>query len=416
MINIPKGTKDMLPTEAYKWHYVEDIARQTAHSFGFKEIRTPTFEHTELFLRGVGETTDIVNKEMYTFNDKGNRSMTLRPEGTAGVARSYIENGLVQGGLPLKMYYIASIFRYEKPQNGRLREHHQFGVEMYGSDLPKADVEVISLAYAFLTNVGLKDLALNINSIGCKECRAKYNQALKEYIGANLDGMCATCKSRFDKNPLRILDCKEERCKTITANAPKILDYLCDDCKEHFEGVQKGLTALGINFTVNPDIVRGLDYYTRTVFEFVSTDIGAQGTVCGGGRYNHLVEEVGGKPTPAAGFGLGLERLLLVLENTNNLKAEDKGIDVYVAPLGEKAGDESGVICQHLRKAGLSAETDLMGRSLKAQMKYADKINAHYVAIIGDDELDQGIATVKNMKEGESRQVSLDDLKQGKVW
>ena len=416
MINIPKGTKDMLPAEAYKWHYVEDIARQTAHSFGFKEIRTPTFEHTELFLRGVGETTDIVNKEMYTFNDKGNRSMTLRPEGTAGVARSYIENGLVQGGLPLKMYYIASIFRYEKPQNGRLREHHQFGVEMYGSDLPKADVEVISLAYAFLTNVGLKDLALNINSIGCKECRAKYNQALKEYIGANLDGMCATCKSRFDKNPLRILDCKEERCKTITANAPKILDYLCDDCKEHFEGVQKGLTALGINFTVNPDIVRGLDYYTRTVFEFVSTDIGAQGTVCGGGRYNHLVEEVGGKPTPAAGFGLGLERLLLVLENTNNLKAEDKGIDVYVAPLGEKAGDESGVICQHLRKAGLSAETDLMGRSLKAQMKYADKINAHYVAIIGDDELDQGIATVKNMKEGESRQVSLDDLKQGKVW
>ena len=416
MINIPKGTKDMLPTEAYKWHYVEDIARQTAHSFGFKEIRTPTFEHTELFLRGVGETTDIVNKEMYTFNDKGNRSMTLRPEGTAGVARSYIENGLVQGGLPLKMYYIASIFRYEKPQNGRLREHHQFGVEMYGSDLPKADVEVISLAYAFLTNVGLKDLALNINSIGCKECRAKYNQALKEYIGANLDGMCATCKSRFDKNPLRILDCKEERCKIITANAPKILDYLCDDCKEHFEGVQKGLTALGINFTVNPGIVRGLDYYTRTVFEFVSTDIGAQGTVCGGGRYNHLVEEVGGKPTPAAGFGLGLERLLLVLENTNNLKAEDKGIDVYVAPLGEKAGNESGVICQHLRKAGLSAETDLMGRSLKAQMKYADKINAHYVAIIGDDELDQGIATVKNMKEGESRQVSLDDLKQGKVW
>ena len=416
MINIPKGTKDMLPAEAYKWHYVEDIARQTAHSFGFKEIRTPTFEHTELFLRGVGETTDIVNKEMYTFNDKGNRSMTLRPEGTAGVARSYIENGLVQGGLPLKMYYIASIFRYEKPQNGRLREHHQFGVEMYGSDLPKADVEVISLAYAFLTNVGLKDLALNINSIGCKECRAKYNQALKEYIGANLDGMCATCKSRFDKNPLRILDCKEERCKTITANAPKILDYLCDDCKEHFEGVQKGLTALGINFTVNPGIVRGLDYYTRTVFEFVSTDIGAQGTVCGGGRYNHLVEEVGGKPTPAAGFGLGLERLLLVLENTNNLKAEDKGIDVYVAPLGEKAGDESGVICQHLRKAGLSAETDLMGRSLKAQMKYADKINAHFVAIIGDDELDQGIATVKNMKEGESRQVSLDDLKQGKVW
>ena len=415
MINIPKGTKDMLPSEAYKWHYVEDIARRTAHSFGFKEIRTPTFEHTELFLRGVGETTDIVNKEMYTFNDKGDRSMTLRPEGTAGVARSYIENGLAQNGLPLKTYYIASIFRYEKPQNGRLREHHQFGVEMYGSDLPKADVEVISLANTFLRNVGLSELALNINSIGCKECRAKYNQALKEYIGANLEGMCATCKSRFDKNPLRILDCKEERCKAITANAPKILDYLCDDCKEHFDGVQKGLKALDIPFTVNSGIVRGLDYYTRTVFEFVSTDIGAQGTVCGGGRYNHLVEEVGGKPTPAAGFGLGLERLLLVLENTNNLKAEEKGIDVYVAPLGERASDESQAICQQLRQAGLSAETDLMGRSLKAQMKYADKINAHYVAIIGDDELDQGVATVKNMKEGESKQITLDDLKKGNL-
>ncbi|MBO5982907.1 MAG: histidine--tRNA ligase [Clostridia bacterium] len=415
MIIIPKGTKDMLPSEAYKWHYVEDIARRTAHSFGFKEIRTPTFEHTELFLRGVGETTDIVNKEMYTFNDKGDRSMTLRPEGTAGVARSYIENGLAQNGLPLKTYYIASIFRYEKPQNGRLREHHQFGVEMYGSDLPKADVEVISLANTFLHNVGLKELALNINSIGCKECRAKYNQALKEYIGANLDGMCATCKSRFDKNPLRILDCKEERCKAITANAPKILDYLCDDCKEHFDGVQKGLKALDIPFTVNSGIVRGLDYYTRTVFEFVSTDIGAQGTVCGGGRYNHLVEEVGGKPTPAAGFGLGLERLLLVLENTNNLRAEEKGIDVYVAPLGERASDESQAICQQLRVAGLSAETDLMGRSLKAQMKYADKINAHYVAIIGDDELDQGVATVKNMKEGESKQITLDDLKKGNL-
>ena len=415
MINIPKGTKDMLPGEAYKWHYVEDVARRTAQSFGFKEIRTPTFEHTELFLRGVGETTDIVNKEMYTFTDKGGRSMTLRPEGTAGVARSYIENGLVQNGLPLKTYYISSIFRYEKPQNGRLREHHQFGVEMYGSDIPKADVEVISLANTFLRNVGLTQLALNINSIGCKECRAKYNQALKEYIGANLEGMCATCKSRFEKNPLRILDCKEERCRAITANAPKILDYLCDDCKDHFDGVQKGLKALDIEFTVNSGIVRGLDYYTRTVFEFVSTDIGAQGTVCGGGRYNHLVEEVGGKPTPAAGFGLGLERLLLVLENTNNLKAVDKGIDVYVAPLGDRAWDESQAICQQLRQAGLSAETDLMGRSLKAQMKYADKINARYVAIIGDDELDQGVATVKNMQEGTSNQISLEELKKGNL-
>lgn len=406
----------MLPSEAYKWHYVEETARKTAHSFGFKEIRTPVFEHTELFLRGVGETTDIVNKEMYTFEDKGGRSITLRPEGTAGVARSFIENGLAQNGLPLKTYYIASVFRYEKPQNGRLREHHQFGTEMFGSELPKADVEVISLAYTFLKNAGLKDIALNINSIGCKTCRAEFNKALKEYIGANLENMCATCKSRFDKNPLRILDCKEERCKVITAQAPRIIDYLCDDCKAHFEEVQKGLTALDIPFTVNPGIVRGLDYYTRTVFEFISTDIGAQGTVCGGGRYNHLIEEVGGKPTPAVGFGLGLERLLLVLENTGNMKAVEKGIDVYVAPLGDRAQAVSQSICQALRASGLSAETDLMGRSLKAQMKYADKIGAHYVAILGDDELDNQIATVKNMVEGESKQVSLDDLKQGQVW
>lgn len=416
MINIPKGTKDMLPSEAYKWHYVEETARKTAHSFGFKEIRTPVFEHTELFLRGVGETTDIVNKEMYTFEDKGGRSITLRPEGTAGVARSFIENGLAQNGLPLKTYYIASVFRYEKPQNGRLREHHQFGTEMFGSELPKADVEVISLAYTFLKNAGLKDIALNINSIGCKTCRAEFNKALKEYIGANLENMCGTCKSRFDKNPLRILDCKEERCKVITAQAPRIIDYLCDDCKAHFEEVQKGLTALDIPFTVNPGIVRGLDYYTRTVFEFISTDIGAQGTVCGGGRYNHLIEEVGGKPTPAVGFGLGLERLLLVLENTGNMRAVEKGIDVYVAPLGDRAQAVSQSICQALRVSGLSAETDLMGRSLKAQMKYADKINAHYVAILGDDELDRGVATVKNMVEGQSKQVDLDSLKQGQVW
>ena len=406
----------MLPSEAYKWHYVEETARKTAHSFGFKEIRTPVFEHTELFLRGVGETTDIVNKEMYTFEDKGGRSITLRPEGTAGVARSFIENGLAQNGLPLKTYYIASVFRYEKPQNGRLREHHQFGTEMFGSELPKADVEVISLAYTFLKNAGLKDIALNINSIGCKTCRAEFNKALKEYIGANLENMCATCKSRFDKNPLRILDCKEERCKVITAQAPRIIDYLCDDCKAHFEEVQKGLTALDIPFAVNPGIVRGLDYYTRTVFEFISTDIGAQGTVCGGGRYNHLIEEVGGKPTPAVGFGLGLERLLLVLENTGNMKAVEKGIDVYVAPLGDRAQGVSQSICQALRASGLSAETDLMGRSLKAQMKYADKIGAHYVAILGDDELDNQVATVKNMVEGQSKQVSIDDLKQGQVW
>lgn len=400
----------MLPAEAYKWHYVENIARKTAGNFGFKEIRTPIFEHTELFLRGVGETTDIVNKEMYTFIDKGNRSITLRPEGTAGVARSFIENGLSQNGLPLKVYYIAPVFRYEKPQNGRLREHHQFGVEMFGSETPKADAEVISLAYSFLKNVGLSALSLNINSIGCKTCRAEYNKALKEYIGANLDGMCETCKSRFEKNPLRILDCKEEKCKRITAGAPRIIDYLCDDCKAHFEGVQEELTALDIPFNVNPGIVRGLDYYTRTVFEFISNDIGAQGTVCGGGRYNHLVEEVGGHPTPAAGFGLGLERLLLVLENTGKLNAVEPKTDVYIAPLGENASKKALSITNGLRMAGLSAETDLMNRSLKAQMKYADKIGAKNVVVVGDDELTAGEVTVKNMADGSGEKVQIDKI------
>lgn len=410
MINIPKGTKDMLPQEAYKWHYVENIARETAAEFGFKEIRTPMFEHTELFLRGVGETTDIVTKEMYTFDDKGGRSMTLRPEGTAGVARCFIENGLQQGVMPMKAYYIASVFRYEKPQNGRLREHHQFGVECYGSDSPSADAEVISLASTLLKKVGLTQIELNINSIGCPECRAKYNKALKEYIGANLHLMCGQCQARFEKNPLRILDCKEEKCKAITANAPKILDYLCDDCKAHFEKVQAILTSLGIPFKVNSGIVRGLDYYTRTVFEFVSTDIGAQGTVCGGGRYNNLVEEVGGKPTPAVGFGMGLERLLLVLENTNNLQAEPETIDVYVASLGEEAQNQARKIVAQLRSEGIKAETDIMDRGIKAQMKYADRVGAKYVVVIGDDELQNGVVNIKNMQNGETQSYSIENL------
>jgi len=410
MISIPKGTKDMLPQEAYKWHYVENIARETAAQFGFKEIRTPMFEHTELFLRGVGETTDIVTKEMYTFDDKGGRSMTLRPEGTAGVARCFIENGLQQGVMPMKAYYIASVFRYEKPQNGRLREHHQFGVECYGSDSPSADAEVIALAATLLKKVGLTQIELNINSIGCAKCRAEYNKALKEYIGANLHLMCGQCQARFEKNPLRILDCKEEKCKEITKNAPKILDYLCDDCKAHFEKVQQILKSMGIAFKVNSGIVRGLDYYTRTVFEFVSTDIGAQGTVCGGGRYNRLVEEVGGKPTPAVGFGMGLERLLLVLENTDNLKAEPECIDVYVASLGEAAQDAARKIVMDLRENGVKAENDIMDRGIKAQMKYADRVGAKYVVVIGDEELQNGVVNIKNMQNGETQSHTIENL------
>ena len=402
MISIPKGTKDMLPQDAYKWHYVESVARETAALFGFREIRTPMFEHTELFTRGVGETTDIVTKEMYTFLDKGGRSMTLRPEGTAGVARAFIENGLAQQTLPMKAYYLASVFRYERPQNGRLREHHQFGVELYGSELPSADAEVIALAHTFLTKAGLKSLSLNINSIGCRECRAKYNAALKEYIGANLNNMCTACRDRFDRNPLRILDCKEEKCRAITAGAPRITDFLCDGCREHFAEVQNTLARLNIPFAVNPSIVRGLDYYTRTVFEFVSDDIGAQGTVCGGGRYNHLVEEVDGKPTAAVGFGLGLERLLMVLENTGALTAEPERSDVYLAALGERAAEYVPVLAAKLRAAGVKTEFDLMGRGLKAQMKYADKCGARFSAVIGDEEMARGSAALKNMETGES--------------
>lgn len=415
MINIPKGTKDMLPFDAYKWHYVENVAREMAARFGFKEIRTPSFEHTELFLRGVGETTDIVNKEMYTFLDKGGRSITLRPEGTAGVARAFVENGLQQGVLPMKAYYIESIFRYERPQSGRLREHHQFGVECYGSESPMADAEVIALAYSFLKEVGLTSLSLRLNSIGCPKCRAKFNAALKSYIGDNLDKMCATCRERFDKNPLRILDCKDEGCKRIVAGAPKITDFLCDDCRAHFETLQGLLTAQDIPFEVDPMIVRGLDYYTRTVFEFVSTDIGAQGTVCGGGRYNGLVEQIGGKPMPAVGFGLGLERLLLVLENTGKLNAPSENIDFYVAPIGDKAKQVAARLVSALRNGGFKAEADIMERSVKAQLKYADKAGAKCVVVIGDDEVEKGELTCKNMQTGRTNTYDLNALLQGEL-
>ena len=410
MISIPKGTKDMLPRDAAVWHYVEQKARETAALFSFREIRTPMFEHTELFTRGVGETTDIVTKEMYTFEDKGGRSMTLRPEGTAGVARAFIENGLGQDVMPMKAYYLASVFRYERPQSGRLREHHQFGVELYGSSSPYADAEVISLAHTFLSSVGIGGLTLHLNSIGCKECRPKFNAALRGYIGDNLDRMCGKCRERFDKNPLRILDCKEEKCREIVKAAPSITDFLCDDCRAHFEQLQGILERQGVPFVVDASVVRGLDYYTRTVFEFVSEDIGAQGTVCGGGRYDGLVEEVGGKSTPAVGFGLGLERLLLVLQNTGRLDAPRERADVYLAPLGERAAGEVPAIAAGLRRAGVSADYDMMGRGVKAQMKYADKSGARFVVVIGDNELESGTAVLKNMDTGEERSVALGDI------
>ncbi len=410
MINIPKGTKDLLPYESYKWHYVENIVRDVTSKFGFLEIRTPTFEHTELFLRGVGETTDIVNKEMYTFIDKGNRSITLKPEGTAGVARSYVENGLSENPQPMKMYYITPVFRYERPQAGRLREHHQFGVELYGSDSPYADVEVISVAKTLFNTLGVKELELNINSIGCPVCRAEYNKALKEYLAEHIDGMCATCKERLDKNPLRILDCKEERCKAVNINAPKVLDFLCDDCQKHHEDVKSILNSLGIEYKVNPNIVRGLDYYTKTVFEFVSTSIGAQGTVCGGGRYNNLVKEVGGKPTPAVGFGMGIERLVMVLEALGLSVGEPEIPSVYIATLSQEQMQYAYGLAIKLRSQNVSADTDLMGRSLKAQMKYAGKRGYAYVVVLGENEINEGVAKIKIMATGEEIEVSINNI------
>ena len=410
MINIPKGTKDVLPQDAYKWHYIEDTARKTAALFNMKEIRTPVFEHTELFLRGVGDTTDIVNKEMYTFKDKGDRSITLKPEGTAGAARSFIENNLGAGPLPVKMYYIIPAFRYERPQAGRLREFHQFGIEVYGAAGPDADAEVIFAASSFLEKLNIKNVKLNINSIGCKTCRARYNAELKAYLLPHLDEMCETCRARFEKNPLRILDCKEEKCKAINRGAPRIIDFLCDECSAHFRKVQSLLTAGGLEFNIDPNIVRGLDYYTKTVFEFVSEEIGAQGTVCGGGRYDGLIEELGGNPTPAVGFAAGIERLILLMENTGVAFPEEQGPQVFVAGMDEDSRLEAFRLVCALRREGISAECDHTGRSLKAQFKYADKIGARHVIAIGGNELESGECNVKRMVDGNVTPVKISEI------
>ncbi len=409
MINIPKGTKDVLPNESYRWQYVEKTAREVCALHNVREIRTPVFEHTELFLRSIGDTTDIVNKEMYTFDDKGGRSLTLKPEGTAGVARAYIENNLEACSLPLKMFYITPVFRYERPQAGRLREHHQFGVEAYGSALPRMDAEVIGIAYAFLTRLGISRLTLRLNSIGCPDCRAAYNAALKSFLSAKLPDMCADCRDRFDRNPLRILDCKKEGCRAIVAGAPKITDYLCDGCRQHLSALEGYLSAAGIPYEIDPDIVRGLDYYTRTVFEFVTDALGAQGTVCAGGRYDNLVESVGGKPTPCVGFGLGLERLLLLMEQIG-VTIPEPHIDIFVARQSPAAEAACLKLVAGLRKAGIAADTDFLDRSVKAQLKYADKLGAAYVTVLGDSELDSGTARIKRMADGEETAVAIDTI------
>ena len=409
MINIPKGTKDVLPSESYKWHYVERIARETADLYCLNEIRTPTFEHTELFLRGVGDTTDIVNKEMYTFRDKGDRSITLKPEGTSGVARSFIENGLFNGAMPLKMYYITPVFRYENPQKGRLREHHQFGVEVYGGAGADTDAEVIKLAYTVLKKCGLS-VKLYINSMGCPDCRKKYNEALKGYFADKLDKLCPTCRERYNKNPLRILDCKEEGCKALCKDAPKIIDYLCDDCSAHFKKLQELLADCGVAYEINPFIVRGLDYYTKTVFEFVTTALGSQGTVCGGGRYDNLISQLGGTPTCGVGFGMGIERLLMLMEAENVIIPAHENVKLYIATMGDAAYKKAFEIVSALRDKGVKAEVDHAGRGIKAQFKYADKIHAENVVTLGENELASGIAQIKHMADGSLKEVKIDEI------
>ncbi|MBD9051019.1 histidine--tRNA ligase [Ruminococcus sp.] len=404
-----KGTEDVLPKDSYRWQFVEDVMRKESAAYGFKEIRTPVFEHTELFARGVGQTTDVVQKEMYTFDTKGGESVTLRPEGTAGAARAILEHGLVNDSLPIKASYFVSCYRYEKPQAGRLREFHQFGLECYGTQSPVADAELICAAQSIFDRLGIKQLRLEINSIGCPTCRAEYHKALKEYFYGYKDELCETCNSRLEKNPMRILDCKSPVCSKIAQGAPKITDYLCDECKEHFASVQKYLDAAGVEYTVNPTIVRGLDYYTKTVFEFVTDFIGAQGTVCGGGRYDGLIEELGGKHLPSLGFAMGIERLLMLMDKQDIEIPKPSTCDLYVAVMGESASLKSFEIIKAVRSCGLIAETDIVGRGLRAQMKYADKIGAKFSMVLGDNEIEQGKAVIKNMSSGEQTEIVLDD-------
>lgn len=411
MIIAPKGTKDVTPSEAFKWHFVEDTIKERADIYGYREIRTPTFEYTELFQRGVGDTTDVVQKEMYTFTDKGGRSLTLKPEGTAGAVRSFVEHGLYNSALPLKAYYFIPVFRYERPQAGRYREHHQFGAEVFGATEPTMDAELIAFALDIISSFGINELSLCINSIGCPKCRAAYNAALKEYMNSRREELCSTCRERLEKNPLRILDCKVPSCGEIAANAPVILDYLCDDCREHFEKLKQLLNAAGIAYTVDPHIVRGLDYYVRTVFEIIYTQPGGDKiTVCGGGRYDGLSAQISDVSVASAGFGMGLERLIMVLENAGILPPDDDNCRVFIASMGQRAETEAFTLAQRLRALGIRAEINHCKRSLKAQMKYADKIRAQSVIVIGDNEVDGDVYTVKDMASGEESVFAKADI------
>ena len=407
----PRGTKDIVPAEAYKWNYLEGKFRDLCRLYGYEEIRTPIFEHTELFKRGVGDTTDIVQKEMYTFKDRGDRDLTLKPEGTAGVIRAFIENKMYAETQPTKLFYITPCFRYERPQSGRQRQFHQFGVEAIGSDTPSLDAEVISLAMQFLGEAGLKDLTVSINSVGCPVCREEYNQLLKDYLAAKADVLCDLCNDRRDKNPMRVIDCKNETCQANIVDIPLMADHLCENCKDHFSQLKLYLDEMDINYVVDKKIVRGLDYYKRTAFEIISNDLGAQSTVCGGGRYDGLVEQIGGPSGYSGiGFGLGAERLLLTLEANGVGIGNPNHTDIFVVTIGDKAKLKSFSILKDLRDNHISADKDHLDRSLKAQFKYSNKINAKYTIVIGDDELDKDEATLKNMETGDQKLIKISEL------
>lgn len=403
------GSEDVLPKDSYKWQFLEDVMRKEALSYGFKEIRTPVFEHTELFKRGVGDTTDVVQKEMYTFDTKGGTSITLRPEGTAGAARALLEHAIYNDGLPVKAYYFVSCYRYEKKQANRYREFHQFGLEVYGTASPVADAELITAASTLFSRLGIQNLQLELNSIGCPSCRKEYHKALKAYFEQYKGELCETCLSRLERNPMRILDCKVPACAAIAKDAPTVLDYICADCADHFEEVKSLLDTAEIPYVINPKIVRGLDYYTRTVFEFVTTQLGAQGTVCGGGRYDGLIEELGGQPTPSLGFALGMERLLALMETQKIAFPALSTCDLYIASLGKKAEKKAFSLIKQVRESSLIAEGDIVGRSLRAQMKYANKIGAKFSLVLGDNEIENNLATLKNMESGEKKDIPLDE-------
>lgn len=405
-IQAPKGTKDLMPQDSYKWQYVENLLREVSKVYGVREIRTPVFEHTELFLRSVGETSDIVQKEMYTFKDKGDRSITLKPEGTAPAVRAFIENRLFNEAQPSKLYYMSPFFRYENVQKGRLRQFHQYGVEVFGSKEPSMDAEVISLAMDSLKKLGLKSLSLNINNLGCPSCRPKYNDALKKYLEENYEGLCSTCKTRFEKNPMRILDCKEHKCQVITKDAPVILDYVCEECSTHFDDVKNYLDKLEIKYEIDPGIVRGLDYYTKTIFEILSDDF----TVCGGGRYDKLIQEIGGPEMPAVGFGMGLERLLMTLESEGIEIPKEDHFELYIGAIGDNAKMEAFTLAKKLRDSGIKTEINHMGRSLKAEMKFANKLGALYTTILGDNEIETKTIKLKRMSDGEQFEANLDNI------